>query len=338
MNNKKQAENKIRKYLSVYGKGELSYFDIAKKFDLDIHYTSRKQCGERVRSIFRSVNRNNNNIKPVPALPVNDPMDYLDGITDSTLISEFKKWFDSKKNKKKVTYDFSKLPKPFTTGDPDNVLVIGDLHEPFSIKGYLEFCRQEQERYNCGTVVFIGDIVDSYHDSMWDIDKDISFTAGEERENSKKRIQEWAYVFPIATVLTGNHDQRVSRKAMKNGISTDYLKSWNEILEISDEAWEFLYEKEINGVLYRHGDSGHAFLRCQKERQSVVQGHFHTLGYVQWNTSRRDSIFGMQVGCGIDAEAEAFEYGKRYAKRPIIGCGVVLDSGSNPHFIKRKDV
>ena len=41
----------------------------------------------------------------------------------------------------------------------DRILVIGDIHESFSIDGYLEFCKHQYDKYNCNTVVFIGNIV-----------------------------------------------------------------------------------------------------------------------------------------------------------------------------------
>ena len=33
----------------------------------------------------------------------------------------------------------------------------------------------------------------------------------------------------------------------------------------------------------------------------------------------------MNVGCGIDAKAYAFNYGKDSRKKPILSCGVVID-------------
>ena len=38
----------------------------------------------------------------------------------------------------------------------------------------------------------------------------------------------------------------------------------------------------------------------------------------------------MNVGCGIDRTAYAFEYGKAMTKKPIIGSGLVLDNGRLP--------
>lgn len=53
-----------------------------------------------------------------------------------------------------------------------NILVVGDLHEPFCLDSYLEFCIEKYYQYNCTEVVFIGDIIDnhysSYHESSAD--------------------------------------------------------------------------------------------------------------------------------------------------------------------------
>lgn len=51
-------------------------------------------------------------------------------------------------------------------GNVDNVLIIGDLHCPFDLNEYLRFCREQQEKFDCGTVVFIGDIVDNHYSSF----------------------------------------------------------------------------------------------------------------------------------------------------------------------------
>lgn len=42
-------------------------------------------------------------------------------------------------------------------------------------------------------------------------------------------------------------------------------------------------------------------------------------------------VFGLSVGCGIDARRMQFEYGRRFAHKPILGCGVVL-SGKQACF------
>jgi hypothetical protein len=40
----------------------------------------------------------------------------------------------------------------------------------------------------------------------------------------------------------------------------------------------------------------------------------------------------MNVGSGIDRKTYAFEYGRDFKKKPIIGCGVVTDNGRFAQF------
>ena len=52
--------------------------------------------------------------------------------------------------------------------DPNNVIFLPDLHAPFIKEGVLEFCKEQQLKYNCGQVILAGDILDghawSYHE------------------------------------------------------------------------------------------------------------------------------------------------------------------------------
>jgi len=42
------------------------------------------------------------------------------------------------------------------------ILVIGDLHCPFELDGYLDFCLETYEAHYCNQVIFIGDIIDNH--------------------------------------------------------------------------------------------------------------------------------------------------------------------------------
>jgi len=218
------------------------------------------------------------------------------------------------------------LPKPFKGGDVDNILVIGDLHEPFCLPDYLAFCREQQEKFNCGTVIFIGDIIDnsysSYHESCPD-----GYSAGEELDRAIDKIADWYNVFPVATVLIGNHDRIVHRKATTSGVSKRWVRDFHEVLNTPN--WKFVEEVVIHGVCYNHGEGGTARNRMKVEHQSQVQGHLHSQAYVEYSVGPNLKIFGMQVGCGIDRKSYAMAYGKNY-KKPIISCAVVLNKGTLP--------
>ena len=77
-----------------------------------------------------------------------------------------------------------------------NVLVIGDLHEPFCLDGYLDWCIDQYYTYKCTEVVFIGDVIDnhysSYHETHGGNDL---MTGADELELAIKRIARWRNAF-----------------------------------------------------------------------------------------------------------------------------------------------
>jgi metallophosphoesterase superfamily enzyme len=211
-----------------------------------------------------------------------------------------------------------------------NVLVIGDLHTPFDLDEYFDFCVEQYKKYNCNQVIFIGDIIDSHYSSYHEQNPD-GMSAGDELELSIKRLKRWYKAFPEATVIIGNHDRIVSRKAVTAGLSSRWIRDFNEVLEVPN--WNFVEEFEQDNVVYVHGDGGGtARTRVKNEMQSTVQGHIHTQAYVEWNVGANYKVFGMQVGCGIDRKAYAMAYAKGF-KKPVISCGVVLDNGKLPIVI-----
>tara|TARA_R110002126_G_scaffold68046_11_gene172167 strand:+ start:2976 stop:3905 length:930 start_codon:yes stop_codon:yes gene_type:complete len=238
--------------------------------------------------------------------------------------SEFDEYVEWKKTKglsKKP-----KLPKPFEGGDVENVLVIGDIHEPFSLEGYLEFCRDKQEEYNCGSVVFIGDVIDSHFSSYHETEV-CAMGADDELDAAIKKIANWYSVFPEAYVTIGNHDRLVSRKAKTAGLASKWVRGYSEVLNTPN--WKFVEEVELYNVCFNHGEAGTARNRMKNELQSQVQGHLHAEAYVDWSVGAKHKVFGMQVGCGVDRSAYAMSYGRIY-KKPVISCGVVLNAGTLP--------
>jgi metallophosphoesterase superfamily enzyme len=201
-----------------------------------------------------------------------------------------------------------------------NVLVIGDLHEPFCLDGYLEHCIETYNKYKCDEVVFIGDIIDNHASSYHETDPD-GHSAGQELKMAIQRIKQWYSAFPKATVIIGNHDRLIMRKAYSSGLSKLWIKDYAEVL--GTPGWTFTDSIEIDDVLYIHGEGGTARSRIRRDLQSVVQGHLHSQAYIDWCVGAKFKIFGMQVGCGVDHRSYAMAYGKEGPK-PAIACGVIL--------------
>tara|TARA_R110001583_G_scaffold38316_2_gene123875 strand:+ start:150 stop:872 length:723 start_codon:yes stop_codon:yes gene_type:complete len=207
-----------------------------------------------------------------------------------------------------------------------NILVIGDLHEPFCLDGYLDWCLEQYEAFNCNQVIFIGDIIDAHGFSYHEPDPD-GMSAGLELKTAIKKIQKWYEAFPYADVMIGNHDRMASRKAMTGGIPAAWIRSYNEVLGTPN--WNWVESVIYDDVLYEHGEGGQAAAKAKNNLMSSVCGHTHTLAYVQWFVGKRFKVFGMQVGCGVDSTTYAAAYAKNFKKQSI-GCSVVLNNGQLP--------
>jgi metallophosphoesterase superfamily enzyme len=202
-----------------------------------------------------------------------------------------------------------------------NVLVIGDLHEPFCLDDYLQWCIEQYYIYKCTEVVFIGDVIDNHFSSYHETSAD-GMGGADELEYAIKRIARWRNAFPSATVIIGNHDRIIMRKAQTSAIPSKWIKSYKEVLETPD--WNFVERYVLDNVQYLHGEGGEAATKCKADMMNTVQGHLHTKSYVVNFVGQNYRVFGVQVGCGIDHDSYAMAYCK-YGKKPAIGCAVVIN-------------
>ena len=207
-----------------------------------------------------------------------------------------------------------------------NVLVIGDLHLPFTLDGYLEHCIEIYKKYNCDTVVFIGDILDlhftSYHETSTE-----GYGATQEHDLSVEMLRKWYKAFPKAYVTIGNHDALIYRKAMSAGISKRWIQNYSQVL--GTPGWEWVTDVVIDDVLYTHGTTN-AYTKAKQNLMSTVQGHLHSQAGIQFYVGAKSRIFGFQIGCGVDMKSYAMEYGRNFPK-PVISCGVVIE-GLHPYL------
>jgi len=215
------------------------------------------------------------------------------------------------------------------------VLVIGDLHAPAIHKEYLSFVKKIAKKYNTTKTVFIGDIID--HEAISRHEKNPELPSALDEYNiAVKEIKRWHKAFPKASVCIGNHDERVLRTAKGSGVPSLYLKPFNEVY--GTNGWDWKYEHKHDNVIYTHGIGWSglmpAFNAAKFLRQSVVCGHTHSVANICYHSNDNDSIFGMNVGCGVDNNHLAMSYGKYSLKKPVLSCGVVIDG--HP-YLERKD-
>lgn len=211
------------------------------------------------------------------------------------------------------------------------VLVIGDCHMPAMLESYIPFLQKTYRKYKCNRVVHIGDSIDwasiSYHPKAPSLKN-----SEEEYAKAVAQMRKMHKAFPKLDYLMGNHDALTERQASDVGLPLCVLKDFNQLWDVPE--WNVIPRFGnivIDGVLYQHGDKGRggqfnsAFLNAQDEHRSVVQGHFHAQAGVMYFANQSTRIFGLQVGSGCDHRALALSYGVKYNKKPIIGCGVVIE-------------
>ncbi len=210
------------------------------------------------------------------------------------------------------------------------VLVIGDTHCPVMIDGYVDFLKDIKKKHKTDAVVHIGDVVDfgaiSFHEK-----NPSSPSPVDEYRLALSQVKRLYKAFPDAVVMTGNHDALPRRQARTVGVPVEMIRNYADIWETPRWDWRPRYAiHQIDGVLYAHGDRGRggqnaAMANAKEHFSSWVQGHLHAQAGVTYFANENVIIFAMNVGCGIDRDAAAMDYGFKFNKKPIIGCGVVID-------------
>ncbi|MCA9267059.1 MAG: metallophosphoesterase [Planctomycetales bacterium] len=215
------------------------------------------------------------------------------------------------------------------------VLIIGDTHCPGMRRGYVDFLERVADEYGINRVVHIGDLVDwasiSYHERSPSLSNPTA-----EYKLALRQVATLARAFPKADWLIGNHDALTERQAISAGLPPRLLRDYAELWEVPWSVHPRFAKLVIDGVIYRHGDAGRggqdaALQQAKDNFRSTVIGHFHSQAGVKWSAKPEFRVFGLAVGCGIDASRLQFEYGRKMAARPILGCGVVLD-GRRAYF------
>lgn len=197
-------------------------------------------------------------------------------------------------------------------------------------RGFVSFLQRIADRYSPDRIVHIGDLVDwasiSYHEKHPGLSD-----ARSEYRKALRQVARLYEAFPQADWLIGNHDSLTERQAKTAGILPELLRSYTDVWEVPNwTTHERQAVLEIDGVIYSHGETGkggqNAALKQAKDNfKSTVIGHFHSQAGVQFWANPDYRVFGLSVGCGVDASSLAMEYGRKFAAKPILGCGVVID-------------
>lgn len=205
---------------------------------------------------------------------------------------------------------------------------ISDLHAPYQHPDSLDFLKRIKKTYRINNWISLGDEADKHALSFHDSNPDL-YSAGHELKEAKAFFKDLAKLFPRLDILESNHGSLIMRKALSNGIPSDYIKSYNDIYEAPD-SWKWHFDMTLkldcgSKVYLHHGKASDVYKLSQAQGMCAIQGHFHEKFNIHYWGNSLGLYWGMQCGCLVNPKSMAFAYNKNNLKRPIIGTGVIID-------------
>jgi predicted phosphodiesterase len=209
-----------------------------------------------------------------------------------------------------------------------SVLIISDMHYPYNHPDILEFFETLEKKYKFDKIISVGDELDYHALSFHDSDPDL-MSAGDELETSIKRMQPLYKMFPEMELVESNHGSMVYRKQKAHGIPRRAIKSYRDILE-APRTWRWHDDLIIktnygDNVYICHGRNADVLKLSMSMGMSCIQGHYHEKFGIQYWGNKLGLFWGMMVGCLIENSSYAFAYNKLNLKRPLIGCGGIIN-------------
>lgn len=210
------------------------------------------------------------------------------------------------------------------------ILVVGDLHAPYTHPDAIDFLRHVRDSYAPDMVIQVGDETDGHAISFHDSDVNLD-SAGVELEKAKVVLEKLHDLFPNLLICDSNHGSLVYRRAKAHGLPVQFIKKYRDILfpEHGARRWSWadawVLNTPLGPVRFQHQVSGDFMLNASHERTSLVLGHEHGRFEVQYAASSTALYFGAYAGCLIDRKSLAFAYGKLHRKKPILGVMVITD-------------
>lgn len=252
------------------------------------------------------------------------------GVPKSTCSDSLRRVFkDSEYTNKKPSDVYSVRKVDESKEDNSRVLLISDMHIPYHHPDTIDFLKYLKNKYKPTRVICLGDELDKHALSYHDSDPDLP-SAGDELRRSLPVIKELFELFPKMDIIESNHGSLVWRKAKTFGIPKHYIKSYNDVLGVSNDwRWSFDLTIELpNGqkCYIHHGKTTQVIQLSQQMGMCAIQGHYHEKFTVDYWGNPNGLYWAMQCGCLIDDDSLAFNYNNVNIKRPIIGTGLIIDS------------
>jgi hypothetical protein len=210
----------------------------------------------------------------------------------------------------------------------DRILTISDLHAPFMHKDTVPFLAGVKAKYKPTRIILTGDERDGHNESFHETDPNLP-GAADELDLAVKQLKPLYKLFPVVDIMESNHGSLAYRRARAAGLPEKHIRPYREVLQ-APKGWVWHFDLLIKlptgeDCYFHHGLSSDVMKVVNQRGMCVVQGHYHNTFKIGYSGNPNSLLWGMQVGCSIDANARAFEYGKNTLGRPIIGHGIIIN-------------
>lgn len=211
----------------------------------------------------------------------------------------------------------------------DCIMVIPDIHAPYQHPDTLPFLKLVRDTFSPDLVVNLGDELDYHAMSFHDSDPNLD-SAGMELENAKKFMHSLHKEFPDVLICHSNHGSMAFRRAKAHGIPVQLIKKYRDVIFPDHGApnWSWASSWRVGTplgeVLFKHQSSG-ILTDAAHNSCNLVVGHSHGNFSIEYSASSSHLYYGMYCGCLIDKDSMAFAYGKHSLRKPIVGCGMIIN-------------
>lgn len=217
-----------------------------------------------------------------------------------------------------------------------SVLLISDLHLPWSVDCWYEFLERNNKEKNYDIIISMGDEVDNAAYSFHEKEPGMP-SASKELEMACDSMNLLSKLFPKVYILDSNHGSLFYRRAKFAGLPYNLLKPLPEIYGTPNYEWhnDILLDTNSGPVYLCHGRaSGYGSL-ARSMGVSCVQGHYHTKSEITYHETIMGIRFNMFVGCLADREKLAFQYAKNNVPTFINSIGEI-DKDGKPNIVMYK--
>lgn len=225
---------------------------------------------------------------------------------------------------------------------PNNVLFISDLHCPYHHPDAFQFLKALSDKYKFDRVVCVGDELDYHAMAFHDHDPDLA-NAGEELQMGREALWELNKLFPKMDLVESNHGSMAYRKGVYHGIPRHLILDYRDVIFGEKDKRGSVYRPKGRGdgwtwhpnlvfslgkqkVLVVHGRSVSTRRNVEQAGMCFVQGHHHGTMELVYHGTEDFLNWGMSTGCLIDDSSVAFAYNRNSIRRPVIGCGGIVNN------------